>query len=52
MINHKKLSVKYFNIIKNVRYIIDESNSDIFSLLNTNITCLKTAITKIDNKPF
>ena len=40
MIKYKKPTEKDCNIINNVRYIIDESNSDIFSILNTNMTNL------------
>ena len=40
MIKYKKPTEKDWNIINNVGYIIDESNSDIFSFLNTNMTNL------------
>ena len=40
MIKYKKPTEKDCNIINNVGYIIDESNSDIFSFLNTNMTNL------------
>ena len=41
MIKYNKPTEKDFNMINNDGYIINESNSNIFSFLNTNITYLK-----------